>query len=71
MYIMQRKALVYLNNFNTKTQDAVAIGEQLKNIEALQQLETIQNIDDPAQRAELYKKVFGSCCDTPQTQIIS
>lgn len=68
---MQRKALVYLNNVNIKTQDAVAIGEQLKNIEALQQLETIQNIDDPAQRAELYKKVFGSCCDTPQTQIIS
>lgn len=58
---MQRKALVYLNNFNIKTQDAVAIGEQLKNIEALQQLETIQNIDDPAQRAELYKKVFGAC----------
>lgn len=39
---MQRKALVYLNNFNIKTQDAVAIGEQLQNIEALQQLETIQ-----------------------------
>ena len=71
MYIMQRKALVYLNNFNTKTQDAVAIGEQLKNIEVLQQLETIHNITDPTQRAELYKKVFGACCNTPQTQIVS
>lgn len=60
-----------LDSFNMKAQDAVAIGEQLKNIEALQQLETIQNISDPAQRAELYKKVFGSCCDVPQTQIVS
>lgn len=60
-----------LDCFNMKAQDAVAIGEQLKNLEALQQLETIQNIDDPEQRAELYKKVFGACCDNPQTQIIS
>lgn len=37
----------------------------------IQQLETIQEISDPLQRAELYKKVFGECCDTPQTQIIS
>lgn len=60
-----------LDCFNMKAQDAVAIGEQLKNVEALQQLETIQNIDDPLQRAEMYKKVFGTCCDKPQTQIIS
>lgn len=44
---------------------------QLGNIGILQQLETIQNSDDPEQRAELNKKVFGACCDTPQTQIIS
>jgi hypothetical protein len=37
----------------------------------IQQFETIQEITDPEKRAELYKKVFGSCCDTPQTQIIS
>lgn len=37
----------------------------------IQQLETIQEISDPAQLAELYKKVFGACCDTPQAQIIS
>ncbi|MFT4063074.1 MAG: hypothetical protein QM642_12045 [Edaphocola sp.] len=60
-----------LDCFNMKAQDAVAIGEQLKNMEALQQMETIQGIDDPEKRAELYKKVYGSCCDTPQTQIIS
>ena len=60
-----------LDCFNMKAQDAVAIGEQLKNLETLQQLEAIQSITDPTQRAEMYKKVFGSCCDTPQTQIIS
>lgn len=60
-----------LDCYNMKIQDADAIKSQISNIELLQQLETIQNIDDPAQRAEMYKKVFGSCCDTPQTQIIS
>ena len=71
MYIMQRKALDYLNNFNMKIQNADALKSQLSVIEMIQQLETIQEISDPAQRAELYKKVFGECCDTPQTQIIS
>jgi len=47
------------------------INSQLDNIGILQQLENIQNIDDPAPRAELYKKVFGACCNTPQTQIVS
>lgn len=60
-----------LDCYNMKIQDADAIKSQISNIELLQQLETIQGITDPAQRAELYKKVFGSCCDTPQTQIIS
>ena len=60
-----------LDCFNMKAQDAVAIGEQLKVVEHLQQLVTLQSITDPEQRAELYKKVFGTCCDTPQTQIIS
>jgi len=54
-----------------KIQNADALKSQLSVIEMIQQLETIQEISDPAQRAELYKKVFGECCDTPQTQIIS
>lgn len=60
-----------LDCFNTKAQNAVALLEQLKVIEKIQQLEMLNDISDPAQRAELYKKVFGECCDTPQTQIIS
>lgn len=43
----------------------------LKVIEMIQKLEAVQEISDPVQRAELYKKVFGECCDTPQTEIIS
>lgn len=54
-----------------KVQNAVALSEQLKFIEEIQQLEILNDISEPEQRAELYKKVFGECCDTPQTQIIS
>lgn len=33
------------------------------------QMEIIREIKDPVQRAEMYKKIFGTCCDTPQTVI--
>jgi len=51
-----------LDCFNMKAQDAVAIGEQLKNIEFIQQISVIQSISDPEKRAEMYKKVFGDRC---------
>ncbi len=60
-----------LDCYNMKIQDADAIKSQIGNMELLQQLETILNIEDPIQRAEMYKKVYSLCCDTPQTQIIS
>lgn len=28
-------------------------------------------ITDPRERADAYKKIFGTCCENPQTQIIS
>ena len=59
-----------LDCFNNKIQDAASIGESIKNIEMLQKLELLEEITDPKEKAELYKKIFGSCCDTPQTQII-
>jgi hypothetical protein len=59
-----------LDCFNTKAQDAVAIGENLKNLELLQKLELVEGVTDPIQKMEMYKKVFGTCCDTPQTQIL-
>ncbi len=60
-----------LDCFNTKAQDAVSIGENLKNLELLQKLETLEGIEDPIKKVEMYKKVFGVCSDNPQTQIIS
>ena len=32
-----------------------------------QQIDIIQQIADPNTRADLYKKVFGNCCDVPQS----
>lgn len=60
-----------LDCFNTKAQDAVAVGENVKNLELLQKLEILEGITDPDKKVEMYKKVFGTCCDVPQTQIIS
>ncbi|MBQ4442957.1 MAG: hypothetical protein II899_12800 [Bacteroidales bacterium] len=47
------------------------MGENLKNLELLQKLEIVEGITEAEQKAELYKKVFGECCDCPQTQIIN
>jgi hypothetical protein len=33
------------------------------------QMEIIRKTPDPKQQAELYKRLFGTCCDTPQTII--
>ena len=60
-----------LDCFNIKAQDAIAVGENLKNLELLQKLEIVEGITEAEQKAELYKKVFGECCDCPQTQIIN
>ena len=59
-----------LDCFNNKTQDAAVIAENVKNIEMLQRLEVLEALEDPKLKADMYKKIFGSCCATPQTQII-
>lgn len=58
-----------LDCYNMKLQDASAVAEQLKNLSTTQQISIIEQITDPAQRAELYKRVFGNCCDVPQAII--
>lgn len=60
-----------LDCFNMRAQDAVAIGENLKNLEQMQKIEIIESLDEPHAKAELYKSVFPHCNDNPQTQIIS
>ena len=59
-----------LDCFNTKMQDAEATKRNLENLEMLQRMEVVEGIKEPNQKAEFYKKVFGTCCDTPQTQIL-
>lgn len=60
-----------LDCFNMRAQDAVAIGENLKNLELMQKIEIIESIEDPKAKADAYKSVFFQYCDNPQTQIIS
>ena len=59
-----------LDCYGIKVQDAAAVGENLKNLELIQKLQAIEDIKDPVQKIELYKKIFGSCCEIAQTQII-
>ena len=59
-----------LDCYNQKLQDSNAQNAYLGNLELVQKISMIEEIGDPMQRAEEYKKVFGSCCTTPQTQIL-
>jgi hypothetical protein len=61
--------MAYINN-NQKLQDSAAQASYLNNLELVQKLALIEEITDPIARADAYKKVWGSCCSTPQTQII-
>jgi len=51
-----------LDSFGLRVQDAAATSDQLENVERLQQVGIVQGIEDPVQRAELYRKVFGNDC---------
>lgn len=59
-----------LDCFNQRAQNAVAIGEYLKNLEQIQKIELIRSIDDPALRAELIKSVYGTSFETPHANTI-
>lgn len=63
-----------LDCYNQKLQDAAATKAQLENrrleLENMRMEQAMQLLDlipDPAQRAELYKKIFGDCCAVPQS----
>jgi hypothetical protein len=56
-----------LDCYNMKLQDSATQVADL-DVQRLQQMiDTINGISDPAQKAELYKKVFTECCDVPQS----
>lgn len=60
-----------LDCYNMKLQDADALKSYLQNLELVQQINAVEAITDPKERADAYKKIFGDCCATAQTQIIS
>jgi hypothetical protein len=49
-----------------KLQNEATITAKLNNEAMVQMQAIIDKISDPIQKATLYKKVFGTCCDTPQ-----
>lgn len=59
-----------LDCYNSKLQDADAIRAYLDNMVTMQQLNAIDGLTDPEIKANLYKKVFGTCCDVPQVEIV-
>ncbi len=56
-----------LDCYNQKLQDAAVQNAVLNNNALEQAIATIEAISDPTEKATLYKKVFGDCCDVPQS----
>ncbi|MCB0515695.1 MAG: hypothetical protein R2798_03800 [Chitinophagales bacterium] len=56
-----------LDCYNTKLQQAATYQADLENEKMRQAMAIISGITDPLQQAALYKKVFGDCCDVPQS----
>jgi hypothetical protein len=56
-----------LDCFNLKLQDNAVLESQLNNDIKQQSMDIINAITDPTERAAMYKKVFGDCCDVPQS----
>ncbi len=56
-----------LDCFNQKLQDISVAKAQLENDEQYQRLQIITNIPSAIDQADKYKKVFGPCCEVPQS----
>lgn len=52
-----------LDCYNQKLQDAATEKAFLDNKITEQMMEIIQKVENPEERAKLYKKVFGECCE--------
>ena len=57
-----------LDRYNQRLQEAAFTNAELTNQKTEQAIAIIDSITDPAEKAALYKKVFGDCCDTPQAE---
>jgi hypothetical protein len=67
-YIENTERLTRLQNEEWKARHDRAKQQQEIDLMKLQ-MKIVSDIPDPIQRAEMYKKIFGTCCDTPQTVI--
>lgn len=56
-----------LDCYNQHLQNIAVNKAQLENDILTQQLDVIENQADAATKADKYKKVFGSCCEVPQS----
>lgn len=63
-----------LDCYNMRLQNAAAEKSELENerlrienAKTKQAMDILALITDPKLKAELYKKVFGSCCEVPQS----
>lgn len=57
-----------LDFYNKELQEAAYTGAHLNNQKTEQAIGIIDSIPEPADKAALYKKVFGDCCDTEQPE---
>ncbi len=55
-----------LDCYNQRLQIAATDDAKLHNDKLSQAISIIEAIQDPAEKAALYKKVFGNCCEAPQ-----
>jgi hypothetical protein len=56
-----------LDCFNLKLQDNTVLESRLNNDIKQQSIDIINAITDPSEKAAMYKKVFGDCCDVAQS----
>ena len=70
VWLQNQQALLELQNQQAEITLAQR-AQELENLKIEQAMAILDAITDPTQKAEFYKKVFGTCCDTPQTQVIS
>jgi hypothetical protein len=56
-----------LDCFNLHLQESAIEEAKLNNDIKQQTIDILNAITDPVEKATLYKKVFGDCCDVPQS----
>jgi hypothetical protein len=56
-----------LDCYNMQLQEAAYMSATLENEKTKQMIGIIDAISDSSEKAKMYKKVFGECCDVSQS----